>query len=117
VKQPQAQQTDVITNVEPGICGFSCTIRARKSDPRMVSVEISETECEQICKLTPLVVQISMQELFAPLTRNKVYAAAQECGCHTSCIVPAAILKTVEIAMEMALPRQARIEFGTCSRT
>ena len=118
LKQPQTQETaTVCTTADPGICGFPCTIRARKSDPRTVLVEIGETECEQISKLAQKINQISLRELFAPLTRNPVYAAAQQCGCHASCIIPAAILKTAEIAMEMALPKPVLIEFEICKKT
>ncbi len=117
-KQPQTQEIiDVCTTVDPGICGFPISIRARKADARTVWVEISATGCEQIEKLAQQFDQISMHELFAPLTRNKVYVAAQRCGCHSSCIIPAAILKTAEAAMEMALPKQVRIRFETCDKT
>ncbi len=117
-KQPQTQETTTVcTTADPGICGFPCTIRARKADARTVLVEIGETECKQISKLAQKINQISLRELFAPLTRNPVYAAAQQCGCHASCIIPAAILKTAEIAMEMALPKQVLIEFETCKQT
>jgi len=49
-----------------------------------------------------------------PVTRNPVYLAAQKSGCHPSCPIPAAVLKAAEVAMEMALPRDASIRFEPC---
>ncbi len=48
------------------------------------------------------------------VTRNPVYLAAEQSNCHPSCPVPAAVLKAAEVAMEMALPRDAMIRFEPC---
>ncbi len=49
-----------------------------------------------------------------PVTRNPVYLAAQKSGCHASCPIPMAVLKTAEVAMEMALPREVILQFEPC---
>jgi hypothetical protein len=98
------------TKVDPGICGFPCIVKAQKKGARTVSIEISGSECEQIKKLSELVQDMSLMELFKPITRNPVMISAQKSGCHTSCAIPLAILKTVEVAMEMALPRDVKLE-------
>jgi hypothetical protein len=98
------------TKVDPGICGFPCTVKAQKKGARTVSIEISGSECEQIKKLSGLLHDMSLVELFKPITRNPVMISAQKSGCHTSCTIPLAILKTVEVAMEMALPRDVKLE-------
>ena len=46
-----------------------------------------------------------------PLTQNPVYQAAQASGCHTSCAIPCAVIKAVEVAMGMAVARQVRFDF------
>jgi hypothetical protein len=96
---------------EPGICGFPCTIAARVSGHRKVTVTISGSECRQIQKLSGCLPEMSLKELFLPLTRNPIYHAAEKAGCHSSCVLPAAILKAVEVAMGMALPKDAGIQF------
>ena len=48
------------------------------------------------------------------VSRNPVYLTAEKSGCHTSCVIPAAVLKAVEVAMGMALPREVRITFEPC---
>lgn len=96
---------------DPGICGFSCTIKAQKTGQRMVSVEIVGSECKQIQRLSSGLNEMALKELFMPLTRNPVYIAAEKSGCHPSCAIPAAVLKAVEVALDMALPKEVRIQF------
>jgi hypothetical protein len=99
------------TIVNPGICGFTCEVKAQKSDPHKVRVEILNSDCVQIQNLSKAISHISVRELFAPFTHNPVYAAAQKAGCHGSCPVPSAVLKTAEVAMDMALPKDVKIIF------
>jgi hypothetical protein len=101
----------VFVIVEPGICGFPCTIRAQKTDSRMVTVAITDSECKQIQRLSKHLTEMSLRELFLPMTRNPVYIAAEKSGCHPSCAIPAAVLKAVEVALGVALPREVRIKF------
>ena len=101
-------------SVNPGICGFTCRIETRKIDKNIVSVKISESECKQIKQLCGLLNKIALRELFMPITRNPVYMAAERSGCHPSCPIPAAVLKAVEVSMEMALPRDVSIRFEPC---
>ncbi len=103
---------DVCLTVDPGVCGFTCVIRARKVARRSVAIEISGSDCRQINSLDERLEEMSLKELFLPLTRNPVYRAAEASGCHTSCAVPSAILKTVEVAMGMAIARPVQFSFG-----
>jgi hypothetical protein len=97
--------------VAPGICGFTCRIKARKIDRRAVAIDITDTECKQIQRLAKGLTDMSMKALFMPMTRNPVYIAAEKSGCHPSCAVPAAVLKTVEVALGMALAQDVRFRF------
>ena len=110
---PDTSKTHPIVYVkaEPGICGFPCTITAQKLDNRTVSVEINGSECKQIQRLSTRLTEMSLKELFMPLTRNPVYMAAEKSGCHPSCAIPAAVIKAVEVALGMALPREVCIKF------
>lgn len=96
---------------DPGICGFSCTINVQKMDKRKVTVEIVGSECKQIQRLSIRLSEMTLKALFQPLTRNPVYIAAEQSGCHPSCSIPAAVLKAVEVALEMALPKDVYIQF------
>ena len=97
--------------VDPGACGFTCVIRIRSLDKRSVSVVIDGSECKQIKSLGERLNQLSLRELFMPLTQNPVYQAAQASGCHASCAIPCAVIKAVEVAMGMAVAREVRFNF------
>ena len=103
-------------SVNAGICGFTCHIKAWKIDKRTVGLEISESECQQILNYSELIRQLTLNEVFMPAIRNPLYLAAEQAGCHPSCPIPAAVLKTAEVAMQMALPRDASIRFVPCKR-
>lgn len=100
--------------VDPGICGFPCVIKARKTGARQVSLEISGSDCEQIKKMARHLATVSIKELFTPLSRNPVYAAAEKSGCHLSCAIPVAVVKAAEVALELALPQDVYIKFKAC---
>ena len=102
---------DACLAVDPGACGFTCVIRARQVDKRLVAIEITESECQQIKKLADRLDGVSLRELFMPLTQNPVYKAAQACGCHASCTIPAAVLKAAEVSMGMAVARPVLFSF------
>ncbi len=106
--------TATCASANAGICGFACRIKARKIDNKAVGLEISESECQQIREFSGRLRKLTLNELFIPVTRNPVYLAAERSGCHPSCPVPAAVLKTAEVAMEMALPRDVSIRFEPC---
>lgn len=97
--------------VDPGICGFHATIKARKNGKRMVTVEILDSQCKQIKRLSKSLGDISLKDFFLPITRNPVYVAAEKAGCHGSCVVPVAVIKTAEVALSLAIPRDISIKF------
>lgn len=105
---------NVCVTVEPGICGFPCLIKAGKMGSRTVALEISGSECGQIKKLSKQLTRISLEDLFAPISRNPVYALAEKAGCHLSCPVPIAVIKAAEVAYGMALAREVHIRFIPC---
>jgi hypothetical protein len=111
--KPAERACRVSVHVQPGACGFTCTIQAKQSGRRAVAVTVSGSQCKQIQKLSGRVTALALKDLFTPLTRNPVYASAEQCGCHASCAVPAAILKAAEVALEMAVPRDVQFHI-TC---
>ena len=103
---------DVCITVDPGVCGFTCVVRARQAEKRSVVIEITDSECQQIKRLDGRLESVSLRELFMPLTTNVVYKAAQASGCHASCAIPSAILKAAEVAMGMAVAKPVSFAFG-----
>ena len=104
------RKTNIVsTKVDPGICGFTCMVKAQKNGSRTVAIEISGSGCKQVQKLSGLLQEMSLKDLFKPITVNPVMVSAQNAGCHTSCAIPVAVLKTVEAALVMALPRDVKL--------
>ena len=82
----------------------------------MVALHILGSECGQIKKLAERLARISLEDLFAPISRNPVYALAEEVGCHLSCPIPVAVIKAAEAAFGTALPRNVHIRFIPCKK-
>jgi hypothetical protein len=97
-------------NIDPGICGFGCIIRAMKQEKRSVTVDI-ESDCEQIQKLADTLSDISIRELFLPLSQNPIFQIAERSRCHTACPIPSSIAKIAEVALGLALPKDVLLKF------
>ena len=110
------KSNDICMAVEPGICGFSCVVKARKQNKKLVTLKIGGSECKQIQRISKSLKEITLSELFVPVGRNPVFLSAERAGCHPSCPIPVAVLKAAEVAMEMALPREVRIKFELKSK-
>jgi hypothetical protein len=96
--------------VDPGNCGFLCSIVAMRRAGK--SVEISmQSECSQVQRLANLVGVVALNELFLPAARNQVFGFAATAGCHTSCLVPLGLIKAAEVSLGLALPQDATLRF------
>lgn len=101
----------VCVRVDPGICGFACSVYAQKRKTREVKINIEGSECKQIQRLSELITQIGFRDVFLPLTINPVFVSAEKAGCHPSCVIPAAVIKAAEVALGLALKRDVVIQF------
>lgn len=97
--------------VDPGVCGFRCVIWARREGKQQVRF-LLESECAHIQRMAAHLDVITLKGLFSPLSRNPILLAAEKARCHASCVIPVAVAKAAEVALEMALPRDVRILFG-----
>ena len=104
-----ADSDAVRVKVDPGICGFKCVISATKQK-RAVSFEI-HSGCEQIKSLAANLGEIKMQDLFLPATKSPVFKGAEKAKCHLACPIPWALVKAAEVALGLALPRDAGLVF------
>jgi len=100
-----------IVNVMSGICGMITEIRATSDKQNgKVHLEIN-TRCESIQKLaSELKVVNPMEEItFRGKGPKTLRLAAKHCK-HTSCPVPSGIIKSIEVASGIALPKDAKIQ-------
>lgn len=100
-----------VTWVRAGECGQETSIEARKVSPIEMRFEIVTT-CEHIQALAEELGKVNVgHEMSCPLTETRVYTVATKHVCRNSCVVPAAILKTMEVTAGIFLPGDCRIEF------
>ncbi len=100
----------VEVNVDPGICGLKSKITVESADMMSASVSI-ESDCPDITKLGENIGEIdSMKDVFAKIGDSSVYQRGKEFCSHGTCPVPMAILKGVEAACGLALPKDVVVE-------
>ena len=109
--ESRGESKNVHVTVDPGICGFVCDIRGRKEDGR-VRFDI-QSECEHIKKLAMALGPLEMKDLFVPLTKTPIFLCAEKSKCHLACPIPLSLVKTAEVALGLALPREVMIRFLT----
>jgi hypothetical protein len=97
--------------VRAGVCEKETTISVRRSDMTHVRVTF-DTTCEHVQKLAEALTELDVaSEMSIPRNESRTCHLATEYLCRNSCIVPAAILKAVEVEMGLFLPAESRIEF------
>lgn len=90
-------------------CGFRIAIEAKSTDDGKIKLKIS-SECKDIQKLSEKLQVIDPLELIGQsIEKSVVYLAAGKCLRHPGCIVPAAIIRTIEVEAGFALPGEASI--------
>jgi len=97
--------------VKAGICGQETTIEVRKINQTKVSITI-QTTCEHVQKLSEELKELNIgEEMDRPMNLTTTYILASKHLCRSSCVIPAAILKGVEVAGNIFLPSSIAIEF------
>ena len=89
-------------------CGFQTTIVGTLKDGRNFTLEI-ESGCESIRKLAEKLREIDFHQLFQNMQDSIIYQAASACLKHSACLVPAAIVRIMEIESGMALSGNSSI--------
>jgi hypothetical protein len=102
-------KTTVGVSIDPGICGFECDIKAHETEGE-VHFSI-QSDCQQIRHLAENLKPVSMDALFVPLSRNAIFLSAEKVRCHLACPVPWGLVKAAEVALGLALPREATLRF------
>jgi hypothetical protein len=97
--------------VKAGQCNQETSIEARRSDMTHVIIEFVTT-CEHIQKLADELKSLDIaREMSVKLLETEVYRLANEHVCRNSCIVPAAILKALEVEANIFPPAESQIVF------
>ena len=98
-------------HIDAGICGFHSDVEAVSEDGQMVTVTL-HSGCPHIMKMAEALAAEgeldAYGEIFCAFGKNKVTEAAVHVK-HVVCIVPAGVLKAIEVACELALPKDATL--------
>lgn len=97
--------------VKAGQCSQETSIEARRSDMTHVTLEFVTT-CEHIQKLADELKSLDIaREMSVKLLETEVYRLANQHVCRNSCIVPAAILKALEVEANLFPAAESQIIF------
>ncbi|RMG68033.1 MAG: hypothetical protein D6710_10630 [Nitrospirae bacterium] len=96
--------------VNPGACGLISVIEVKRSGKNQFSLKIS-SDCEMVQRLSEELVELDWMDVFKRILDNPVYKKASSTLRHTSCPVPSAILKALEVEAQLAVKRDVTIEF------
>ena len=97
--------------VKAGQCNQETTIEARRTDMTHEAIEFVTT-CEHVQKLAEALKTLDIaHEMSASLLDTQVYRLAAEYLCRNSCIVPAAILKALEVEANIFAAAESQLVF------
>ncbi len=95
--------------IDPGVCGFIAEVTA-KMDGDMCSLQIA-CDCEPIQEMAKALTQVDpMAEIGFHGDGSLTLRMATQHLPHAACPVPVGIVKAVEVAAGLALPKDASIE-------
>lgn len=98
--------------VDAGICGFRTIIKVKSEDMQNAALEIT-TECPSLKPLEQELKELdAFEECFSKLGESKVYELAKKYCKHAACPVPSAIIKGLEVACGLALPKDVEIRIS-----
>ena len=90
-------------------CGFQTMIEAESTDDGKVKLKIS-SNCKGVQEFAGELQLIDPMELIGQKIGNSVvHQAARECLRHIGCVVPTAIIRTIEVEAGFALPGKSSI--------
>jgi len=96
--------------VNAGICGFTTTIKIDSEDMQNASIQI-QTDCPSIKPMEQELKEADgYEECFAKIGASRVFEISRKYCKHAACPVPTAIVKGIEVACGLALPKDVEIK-------
>ena len=96
--------------IRSGACGFTTTVTAEKGPDKTVRITIL-SDCEQVRKMQEDIGTLERMDAFKGFAENPVYRSAAKRLKHVACPVPSGVLKALEVAAGLNLPKDAVICF------
>ncbi|MCR4436486.1 MAG: hypothetical protein QHH06_11565 [Clostridiales bacterium] len=98
--------------VNPGICGFHTTIRVTAQGKQNVKIDFATT-CPSMKPLEEELKEANgIKECFAKVGESNIYQICRKYCKHAACPVPSAIIKGIEVACGLALPKNVEMKIS-----
>lgn len=95
--------------IDAGICGYETIVEAEKQDSYQVTLHI-QSECQHIQKLAADLQEVNALHEISPKKGDHQILEKGNLYCtHSACPVPVGVIKAVEVAAGLALPKDAKI--------
>jgi glycine cleavage system regulatory protein len=96
--------------IDAGVCGHITEVETEVGEKFIVKIKISSS-CEGIRRLAAELSEVdALQEISFRKTPPEILAKGAQFCSHASCPVPAGIIKAVEVAAGLALPKDVSIK-------
>jgi len=104
---------DAVAEITGGVCGLKTVVRATSPDGMTVLLDVC-SDCQRICAMAGEMTTLDAVEeaLRKPLNETMPVVLAAKHKLHPSCLVPAGILKAVEVAAGLALPCLCQVDLS-----
>jgi hypothetical protein len=100
----------VVLVIEPGVCRLTSKVEVWSEDG-VLRCKI-ESGCAHVREFAERLDGVQMADIIKmPYSENKVYQVAGKTLKHSTCILPAAVLKAMEAAAGLALKRDVSLRF------
>ena len=98
--------------IHAGICGFTTTVKATSEDKQHAQLEIL-SDCPNFNQLKKELTQAdAFAECFGKPGEGQVHQAFRKYCPHGACPVSYGVIKAIEIACGLALPKDVRMEIS-----
>ncbi len=96
--------------INPGACGMEVIVDVAVKDKKSFTVSII-SNCKMVEKLGQELNELTMMDAFRHIHVNPVYVKGAACLKHAACPVPSGILKALEVAAGLNVPRDVTMTF------
>ena len=96
------------TQVRMDNCGIEIIIKGMMDSNSNIKLEII-SDCENIQKLAKELKEVELSQLMQTIDGSIIYQTAAKFIKHPACLVPTAIIRTMEIEAGIALPGESSI--------
>ena len=98
--------------INAGVCNFITTVQVESEDLQTATIQI-RTDCPSLKPLEAETLEVDgFVECFGKVGEGEIFGWCRKFCRHAACPVPTGIVKAVEVACELGLPKTVDIELS-----